>query len=372
MMRRHDRYILRSFVAALVATILFLSSLVVIYDVADRLDKLPKVARAVTRDGGNGLAVVFEYYLTLLPFLWMRSMPLAVLIAAGATFTWLGRQNELVPLVASGVPTRRVLRPVFFAAIVLALLQTVARETVVPELSRRHDDLHRLFRDQGRADRLQEVPHIQDTGGGRLSMAAYFPRERRMESAWITFRRAPDADGHDVLLGYPVLAWDATRSAWVAERGGQRRVLRERETGADAQRVAPGEVAPLEVSPSLLDLSLRKQAALGLSSAEIAQLAKASPDRVRLTLLLHQQWSQPLATVILLLLGMPFFFHLGRRGLLHRSFGWILALVGAYYVTDGIVSDMGSRGALNPIVAAWGSHVVFGALGIALMSGVET
>jgi lipopolysaccharide export LptBFGC system permease protein LptF len=57
---------------------------------------------------------------------------------------------------------------------------------------------------------------------------------------------------------------------------------------------------------------------------------------------------------------------------LHRSLGWVLVLAGAYYVLDGVVTDLGSRGALNPIVAAWASHVVFGALGIALLSGVET
>jgi hypothetical protein len=203
-------------------------------------------------------------------------------------------------------------------------------------------------------------------------MAAYLPRERRIEGAWITFRRSPEAQGRDVLLGYPFLVWDEGRAVWVAEHGGQRRILQDRETGADAQPLPPGATAPLAVTPALLELSLRQEAALGLSSAEISDLARANPDRRRFTLLLHQQWAQPLATVVLMLLGIPFFFRLGRRGVLHRAFGAVLAVVGAYYVVDGVMTDMGSRGALNPIVAAYASHVIFGALGIALMTGVDT
>src|SRR5204862_5997018 len=126
-----------------------------------------------------------EYYATLIPFLWLKILPLASLIAASLCVTWLSRQNELAPLVAAGVPSRRVLAPILLAALALTGAQIYARESFVPSLSRRHDDLHRLLERSGRTDRFQDVPHVQDTGGGRLSMSAFVPGVRRMEGAWI-------------------------------------------------------------------------------------------------------------------------------------------------------------------------------------------
>jgi lipopolysaccharide export system permease protein len=369
--RRHDRYVLRAYLAALVLALVFLSALVVIYDVADRVDKLPKVLARLAREGRSGPSLVVEYYLTLLPFLWLRFLPVASLMAAGLTFTWLSRQNELVPLVASGVPSLRIVRPVLLAALVLVAAHTVARETVVPSISRRHDDLHRMFQERGRQDRFHEVPHLRDGQGGRLSMAAYLPSERRMEGVWVTFLDAPQAGGRDLALGYPTLVWDDASRRWVADRGGQRRLLSGDAQSVEAQAIPAGQAAPLSVQPGVLELTLRQGAALGLSSAEISSLADAHPDRARFTLLLHQQWAQPAAIPILLLLGLPFLYRL-RRGQVFRAFVVVLGAVGAYYVLDSVCVDLGAREALHPVVAAWAAHVVFAALGVVLLAGVET
>jgi len=74
---------------------------------------------------------------------------------------------------------------------------------------------------------------------------------------------------------------------------------------------------------------------------------------------------------VMLLMGIPMVFHLGR-GHVFRSFAKTLALIAAYFLVDSIVSDMGARGTLSPVLAAWAPHVVFGALGLALMSGIQT
>ena len=68
---------------------------------------------------------------------------------------------------------------------------------------------------------------------------------------------------------------------------------------------------------------------------------------------------------------LPMVYRLGRANVF-RSFGTTCALTAAYFLADAVLTDMGARGALNPIVAAWAAHVVFGALGIVLMSSVGT
>lgn len=370
--RRHDRYFARQYLASLVASLAFLSLLVIVFDVADRIDDLPKAARQIEAAGRTRVGLLVEYYATLLPFLWMKLIPFSALIAAGLVFTWLARANELSPVVTAGVPSARLLAPILGIGLLLVVAMTVARETVVPDLARRHDDLHRVFKRSGRGDRLTSVKHLFDRGGGRVSMAAYLPAQRRMEAAWVTFRREPTPDGpRDVAQYYAVLEWDATSEAWVATKGGTRIVLQPLESGADSTAIPPGAKAPVVMRPSMLELTLRQGTALGFSSDEIGALADGYPENPRFRLLLHQQWAAPVSTLILLLLGLPMVYRLGRSNVF-RSFGTTCALTAAYFLADAVLTDMGARGALNAVVAAWAAHVVFGALGIVLMSSLET
>ena len=369
--RRHDGYVLRAFLAALGTALLFLTSMVVIYDLADRIDRLPRALKDLEGRGYTPVGVLLEYYATLIPFLWLKILPLAVLIAAGLSVTWLARQNELAPLVSAGVPTRRVLLPILLAAATLTGLQLLARETVVPVLSRRHEELHRLLSPERKGRPDQDVPHVQDAGGGRLSMSLYASAEKRMEGAWITFAHDPAVSGARTAYRYPVLVWDPERFRWTAPRGGERHVLSVDDAGSAVAPLSPSDPVPLHLGPSLLELTLRQGAAMGLSSAEIAELSRAHPERARLKLLFHEQAAGPVSTLVLLLVGLPFSFHLSR-GSVFRSFAKTLAIVALYFVAGSVLTDFGSRGALNPVVAAWSANVVFGALGIVLWTGLET
>jgi lipopolysaccharide export system permease protein len=370
--RRHDGYVLRAFLGALGVALLFLTSMVVVYDLADRIDRLPGALDRIHQRGLSATGVLLEYYATLIPFLWLKILPLASLIAASLCVAWLTRQNELAPLVAAGVPSHRVLAPILAAAVALTAAQVLARETFVPALSRRHDDLHRLLSERpGRADRFQDVPHVQDTGGGRLSMSGFVPGSRRMEGAWITFVSDPAAGGGRTAYRYSRIEWDAAASHWVAPQGGTRWTLRRDSAETPVVPLAAADPVPLQMPPSLIELTLRESAALGLSSTEIAELAEAYPTRTRFRLLYHQQLAAPAATLVLLLLGLPFVYHVGRRRSF-RPFVATLGLVSLYFVAGAVCSDLGARGALNPVVGAWAAAVVFGALGIVLFLDLET
>ena len=74
---------------------------------------------------------------------------------------------------------------------------------------------------------------------------------------------------------------------------------------------------------------------------------------------------------MLLLIGLPLSFHLGKGGVF-RAFAKTLAIVALYFVAGSVLTDLGARGSLNPVVAAWSANVIFGALGIVLWLGIET
>ena len=368
--RLHDGYVLRSYLGALVVTLLLLTALVVVADLGDRIDRISRSERVLRAAGETPLLAVLEYYATLLPFLWWRMLPLAALIGGTFALTWLSRHNELAPLVLAGVPTRRLVLPVLLAGVVLAATQVVVRETLAPSVSRRHETLARLL--NGRAsDRLTEVPHFHDPGGGRLSMGAYVPRSFRMEDAFVHLRADPAAGGKRGLYRYPSLVWDETRAEWVADRGGVLSVLDPADPAGEERALAAGSIAPLRAPPSLLELTFREGGALGLSSSEIRELVAAYPGRPRLRLLLHQQAAVPVSLVVLLLIGLPFSVQLAK-GRTIRRFLACVATVALYQFTGTVATDLGARGELNPVVGAWLADVVFGALGLVLFAGMDT
>jgi lipopolysaccharide export LptBFGC system permease protein LptF len=370
--RLHDRYVARAFLSALGAALLVLTTLVVVYDLADRIDKLSAAFDEVRSKGMEPYGTLAEYYVTFVPFLWIKILPIAVVLAAGLSITWLARQNELAPLVAAGVPTRRVLLPVLVVTVLVAGGEAVARETVAPTLSRRHDDLHRmLFERKSRLGRFRDVPHLTDLEGRRLSMSAYVHAERRMEGVWVTVPQDPAAGGSRTAYRYPELEWDDARATWVASRGGERRTLTVEETGTSVKSLSRDDPVPVALRPELLELVLRQGAAMGLSSAEIKALADAHPDKPRFRLLLHEQPASSASTIVLLLVGLPLAFRLGRRGTM-RAFARALAACAAFVLVSMVATDLGARGTLNPVVAAWTADVVFGALGVVLWLGLES
>src|SRR5262245_63908437 len=68
-----------------------------------------------------------------------------VLLAGMFTVAWMQRSNELLPLLAAGVPTRRTLRPVLIGAVALLAIGMGNQECVIPRIAdtlvRNRDDL---------------------------------------------------------------------------------------------------------------------------------------------------------------------------------------------------------------------------------------
>ncbi len=166
--RRHDAYVARAFWGAFGAVLLFFTLIFVLIDMAERLKQLNRYWERVEDAGYTPLAALARFYATMIPFVWLRIIPLAAPMAGAFALARLARHQELVPLVGAGVSTRRVLLPVLLSGALLAGLMVAARATVVPALDREHQALGRLLTKR-QPDRVVQVPHVHDAPGVRLS-----------------------------------------------------------------------------------------------------------------------------------------------------------------------------------------------------------
>ncbi len=111
-----------------------LVSLVGLYLVVDMFMNLNDFTR-----GKNGILGVLShvggYYGAQLALIFDRLGELITLAAAVFTAAWMQRNNELLPQLSAGVPTRRVIRPILFGVFLSAILTPLKTEFYIPAVS---------------------------------------------------------------------------------------------------------------------------------------------------------------------------------------------------------------------------------------------
>lgn len=363
--RRHDRYVFRAFVSSLFTVLFFFSVIIVVLDSAERVRRLTRYWDRILEGGRHPLVVLGEYYATLLPFLWVRLMPFGIAAAAAFCLARLTRHNEITSLLTSGVSMRRAVWPILGTSVLVVAGIFVMQEELVPDLSRRNLHLWRVI-SRKTPERITEVPHFHDRGGGRLSMESYDPFARRMRAAMVTFY-----DGRSgrplKQLWYPELTWNDEAAQWIAQRGGRSIPANRAAPGRDRERIEPGAVAPLEGSAALLEITLTARMTPGLSMGQVEALEAANPQNAHFTVMKHEMYTMPLGVIVLLLLSLPFSFRVAQRsksaipGMLGSGL-----LGGLYFGAQFLAASLARSGDLNPVALTWMPTVVFGSLGLSL------
>lgn len=367
MMRRHDRYILKAFWATFLAALLFLTIIVLVLDLSDRLSRVNRHWEGIQAAGHEPAVVLVEFYATLIPFVWLRLVPFCVPLAAAFCLSRLNRHNELTSLLTTGVSMRRVVWPIVLSGLIVAGGMIAAREYVVPKLSRHHMKVARIL-SKSRPNRIARVPHFHDSTGNRISMTAYLPIDQKCEGVWIT---AWGEDGKPVRIQrYPELAWDGAQEVWIATRGGTSIPIDDVSGELRRLPIPKGHIAPIKAHVSLLEISLTRQRSAGMSFTEMRELIRANPTNARFEMMFQELLTVPISTIVLLLLALPFCVHGGRRSALPGMLA-SLGMATLYFGGSFMLASLGGAGELNPVILAWMPTVVFGSLGIALFCGME-
>ncbi|GAH65868.1 unnamed protein product, partial [marine sediment metagenome] len=129
-----DRYILRSFLYSYVVCAVALLGLTMVLDAFLRIKDFMDAAHASAGPGFGVLQVMLQYYSVRLPLFMHMVSPAVMLTAAMFSMAQMNKNNELVPMRASGISLFRTLTPLFLLAIVITAGVVVNREMVIPTL----------------------------------------------------------------------------------------------------------------------------------------------------------------------------------------------------------------------------------------------
>jgi lipopolysaccharide export LptBFGC system permease protein LptF len=357
------------FVGTYVATSILFLGLFLLMSLFGDIDNILEARDRMS--GGRLLWTVIALYGTRLPFMFARIAPFVMVTAAVLTVVRLRRTNEIVPMISAGRSARRILLPVFVVATVVAAVQLLAQDHLLPDLADTQRRLRRTLK--GRDASVFETPrHFLDEAGVKFVCESYDADDVAMVA--VTAERYAHR-GRVWLLRAERLEWrsGAEGRGWYAVGGTLQETVEDPAAGAGARTTAlgPDERVRTDLKPREVDLLAGTDGDLDIAAKEIRRLVRRNPGNVRLRLHLHGRRAFAVANVVLLLIGLPVAFRGSGRSTALGA-GFCIVVCAAYFALDMLLRHSANLGALHPVVAAWLPVVVFLGVGVVLFDAITT
>ncbi len=360
-----DRYVLRQFLWLFVICFVSLVGLYVVIDVFTNLD----VFLLYADKKGAVVPEMARFYGYRVLFLYDRLQAVVVLIAAMFTVAALQRHNEMVALVAAGIPHRRVVLPMIVAGVFFSGAAVLNRELLLPqfktELVKTPNDLvqdtpwqikprydHRtgiLLRGSGISleGRVLEKPDFLlppglDRHGRQLQgqKARWLAANHQHPSGYLIqgVSQPPDLVRQPSLLGPEgeVLIYTPRDASWLKED--EVFVV----SGVEPEQLLGGSILQFESTARLLRTLKNPSLDFGAD--------------LRVTI--HARVVQPLVDLTLLFLGLPLVLGRYQRNLFLAG-GLALAVVAGFSLTILGAQYLGRALYLDPTTAAWLPLLIF-------------
>lgn len=368
-MRLLDRYLLRELLVPLAYC---LGGFLVFWISFDLLGDLERFQAARLTPGD-----LVEYYLVLLPEIWVTVSPVALLLALLYALSHHARHNELTAIRAAGVSLWRACLPYFGVGAVFSGLIFVLNEVWVP-----------VGQEQSERILRRHEPGAADSKRARWHRNVAFHNERH--------RRLWNIGLYDRDTGS---LWNVNVD-WELENGMRRRISARYGVYTNGAWVFYGvrqlffsplpeprwetgetnqlELVELSETPSQINTELRFATLQGARAAKRASLSLREireyqdlhptlpePARRRLESQFHARLAEPWTCLVVVLMAIPF----GAPGARRNVFAGVAAsifLVFGFFFTRWLALALGMGGHLPPWLGAWLPHAIFGLAGFYL------
>ncbi len=363
MIRIIDRYLLNTFSAALLVFALAFGTLFLVVDFASNLGKFLEI-RSV-----HPVTFMFRYYAARLPMILDLILPTVILFASIFTVARLARNNEILPVAASGTSLRRMSLPFLAAAAAAGLAMAALDEFAMPRLADRIAETEDILN-------AKEVSYaVEDWDGWtKLYAREYNHANKTLSNVQVT---RVDGDARPVMrVVAKTCRWEGGH--WVAYDGSIE-YPKEFTTGLGGRpqvRVEPIEPSGYTIRANFTPRTLRRRSSLMnmfpfATMSALLEQARRFPHVPSYVMKVHARFTFPLSPLVLVLLGLPFVVGAQSGGFLKSIFFCFLVAL-AYYLVQFACMMLGHQDHMAPAAAAWLPTALFGTAGLAAFLRMKT
>ena len=374
-----DDYVMREYITNLALILAAFSSLFIIFTFFELIGDIIR--------NRTPLVTVGDYLLNLIPYIIYNVTPLCSLVAVLITFGALNRSSELTAMKATGISLYRVVAPVLVIALLISAALFAFDDLYLPTANRRQDALRSIIKGKPaqtflRPDRQwisgQATPpptteansadptaHPAATPA-RIFYYQFFDPYKNVFANLTVFEFDPNSFVLTRRIFATSARWDDRVSRWVFENGWQRTFSGE--TVSSYQPFTLSTFPEIREQPSYFtkeDLQAQEMN-YGELSRYITDLKQSGFDTKRLAVQLYKKIADPLTSLVMAILAVPFALSMGKRGGL-VGIATAIGLAISYWVIAGIFSAMGNVNTLPAFLAAWTPDLLFGIVGAYLL-----
>jgi lipopolysaccharide export system permease protein len=373
-MRILDQQRYWAFVKAYVISFTSLVGLYIVLDAFANIDEHAEIAEGTL----DLLGRMGRFYIVRTSRFYDELCGVISMMAAIFTVTWMQKNNELLAMLAAGVSTQRVIRPVLISAVLVQGLAVANQEFVIPKIA---EELQRPP-DIRASDKITKLYQCHDVNGLELHGAAGYADTRIIEK----FDATLPASRFGTLLSL-----QAERARHISEaathaplRGGWliqgARISPPRAKWSSsllipltAEQVAEfpqagepidGPAYFLRSDVTFTELVRSRQWYYYASTEELMRMM-AKPigktERTEYAVYLHARILRPIGSLILMFLSLPLVLGgMGRN--MYVNLGLSLATSGVFYASAFLVQYLAKNDVVTPELAAWLPLIAFGTL----------
>ena len=350
MIKKIDLYIIKKFLGTYVFAIALIISIVVVFDVNEKLDALLKAPLKAT---------VFDYYLNFIPYFVSLFSPLFTFISVIFFTSKLADNSEIIAMLASGISFKRLLVPYMVSAGIIAGVNFYLNSYIIPPATSTRIEFQNTYVKNKKVDyasniQLQVEPGViayisrydnRTKTGYRFSLEKFEGKilKSRLTAQSVTY----DENYHWVVKNYVIRDFDGMNE--YLSRGSQLDTL-------------------ISIEPS--DFLISKYDSELMTTPELKTYIDRQKQRgvaniIGFEIEYHRRFANTAEAFILTLIGMSLSSRKVKGGMgFNIAMGLLLSF--SYILFDMVSSTFAISGATSPQIAVWIPHILYAFIAIGL------
>lgn len=290
-LRTIDIYIIKKFLGTFFFSIILLISIIIVFDVSEHIDDFLKHDAPLK-------AIIFDYYLNFIPHFVNLFSYLFVFIAVIFFTSRMASDSEIIAILSSGISFRRMLRPYFVSAVMLALMSFLLGNFVIPytnrgklEFEKRYIKDAKQFNDMNIHKQVSPGVFLYLENFNILSKKGWqFTLEKFRNRELVYKISADEAD------------WDSIHSKWVLKHYFSRSIGLMAESLHKSERLdTTFGLKPADFTEDIEEVSIMNFFTLR-KHIQMKKL-RGDPDLIKYEVKGYERVAYPFATIILTLIG---------------------------------------------------------------------